>query len=334
MSTFDYLLGAGIGAGANIASAYMASQTADKWNKKQYEQTEKWNQINLDYAKNAQTYATADRLRAGLSPLDVQPQAAPSSNIASSQLPDVSGVGQAGSAIQSGLQAAMKYKLDKESVEAQVELNNALKTKANNESAKTQAETLSLIGQYKTELELKRAELERLKNVNSTYKQEVEAKIAESYKRIADLESQISQRDTITPSLVSMNESTAGRNNAEAKALQSDLTFASAFDIPYSMLKSLNFNSPFGSAASDAFLVALKNKQNAQERANDMVSYQEAYRQYVNSYDAAMSVLEDEYNRYYASGSVDKGLERDFKDRRKALGKKMSFAEFVKRSKR
>lgn len=334
MGVLDYMLAAGVNAGSNIASAYMASKTADKWNRKQYEQTEKWNQINLDYAKNAQTYATADRLRAGLSPLDVQPQAAPSSNIASSQLPDLSGVGQAGSAIQSGLQAAMKYKLDKESVDAQVELNNALKTKANNESAKTQAETLSLIGQYKTELELKRAELERLKNVNSTYKQEVEAKIAESYKRIADLESQISQRDTLTPSLVSMNESTAGRNNAEAKALQSDLTFANAFNIPYSMLKSLNFNSPFASAASDAFLLALKNKQNAQEHADDMVSYQEAYRQYVNSYDAAMSALEEEYNRYFASGFVDNGLERDFKDRRKVLGKKMSFSEFVKRAKR
>lgn len=326
--------GAGISAGANLIGTAVNAYQTDKWNRKQYNQTEKWNQINLDYAKNAQTYAAADRMRAGLSPLDVQPQSAPSSNIASPQQADFSGIGAAGSAIQSGIQAAMRYKLDEDAVNAQVELNNALKSKAESEALKDKTETLAMIGKYKTELELQKAELQRVKNVNSTYKQEVEARLAETYQRIADLESQINQRDTMTPSLVALNNSSAGRNNAEASAIQNDLTFSNAFGIPYSMVKNLNFNSPFSSVASDAFLAAAEAKNRAIENADDMVSLKEAYRQYENSYQAAFDELRKDFEEAYSNGSYsDKKVSRELNDRRKMLGRKLSFKAFVKRSK-
>lgn len=328
-----FLASAGIGAGANLIGSGLNAYQISKWNSKQYHQTEKWNQINLDYAKNAQTYAAADRMRAGLSPLDVQPQAAPSSNIASPQATDFSGVGAAGSAVQNSLQAAMRYKLDENAVNAQVELNNALKAKAESEALKDKTETLAMIGKYKTELELQKAELERVKNVNSTYKQEVEARLAETYKRIADLESQINQRDTLTPSLVALNESSAGRNNAESSAIQNDLTFANAFGIPYSMLKNLNFNGPFSAAASDAFLAAAEAKNRAVEAADDMVSLKDAYRQYVNSYDAAYDEIQKDYQAAIAAGKswyTDREIFEQLSKRSKDLGRKLSFKAFVK----
>lgn len=328
-----FLGGSGISAGASLIGSGLNAYQISKWNSKQYRQTEKWNQISLDYAKNAQTYAAADRMRAGLSPLDVQPQAAPSSNTASPQAADFSGVGAAGSAVQNGLQAAMRYKLDENAVNAQVELNNALKSKAESESLKDKTETLAMIGKYKTELELQKAELERVKNVNSTYKQEVEARLAETYKRIADLESQINQRDTLTPSLVSLNESSAGRNNAESSAIQNDLTFANAFGIPYSMLKNLNFNGPFSAAASDAFLAASQAKNRAIEAADDTVSLKDAYRQYVNSYDAAYDEIQKDYRAAIAAGKswyTDRETFEELSKRSRDLGRKLSFRAFVK----
>lgn len=328
-----YLGGAGIGAASGVISSLTSAYQTDKWNRKQYNQTEKWNQINLDYAKNAQTYAAADRMRAGLSPLDVQPQSAPSSSFASPQQADFSGIGAAGSAVQNGLQAAMRYKLDQDTVNAQVELNNALKSKAESEALKDKTETLAMIGKYKTELELQKAELERLKNVNSTYKREVEARLEETYKRIADLESQINQRNTLTPSLVSLNESSAGRNNAESSAIQNDLTFANAFGIPYSMIKNLNFNGPFSAAASDAFLAVSRAKDKAIEDADDMVSLKEAYRQYVNSYDAAKNEIDKELQSALASGKswyTDREYFEKLIQRGKDLGKKLTFSKFVK----
>lgn len=328
-----FIAGSAIGAGSNLIGTAVNAYQTNKWNSKQYKQTEKWNQINLDYAKNAQTYAAADRMRAGLSPLDTQTQAAPSANIASPQQADLSGFGAAGSAVQNGLQAAMRYNLDEKTVNAQIELNNALKSKAESEALKDKTETLSMIGKYKTELELQKAELERVKNVNSTYKKEVEARLAETYQRIADLESQISQRDTLTPSLVSLNQSSAGRNNAESSAIQNDLTFANAFGIPYSMIKNLNFNGPFSTAASDAFLGAAEAKNRAIENANDMVSLKDAYRQYVNSYDAAKDELDKELQSAIASGKswyTDREVFEKLRERSKQLGKKLSFNAFVK----
>lgn len=333
------LLGSGIAAGSNALTAALSAKQAEKLNKKQLEQTEKWNQINLDYAKNAQTYAAADRMRAGLSPLDSVPQSAPAVQTANLQQADFSGVGAAGSSISSGIQAALNYKLNEQSVQAQADLNNALKSKAESETFAQDTGTMKVINEMMTDLAIKKAELENISNKNSTYYKEVETQLREAESRIRDLESQINQRDTLTPSLQALNESNVGRNNAESSALQNDLTFSNAFGIPYSMVRSLNFNGPFAATASDSFLAALKAKEAAQAKAEDAAkksdfkdssSVRQAYDEYVKSYDKAMNELEKDYNAYFASGKTDKRIEQDFKDRKRAIGKKLSYKAFVK----
>ena len=63
------------------------------------------NRRQLDFSKNAYTYATADRLRAGLSPLDTNAATTPALNMAEQQAPDYSGVAAAGQAITGGIEA-------------------------------------------------------------------------------------------------------------------------------------------------------------------------------------------------------------------------------------
>lgn len=276
----------------------------------------KLNQAQLDFSKNAISYAVADRMRAGLSPLDVEAASSPAFNMAEMQASDFSG-------IQQGVNNAVNQTLQSRQIASTESLNNALKAKAEAEKTATDTATQKALQGMQTELELQKEELTKLRNENSSYARRLEAEIALKEKQNADLQSQIDQRSTLTPTI-------AGLNNARAAEIQSDLTFADVFGVPLSFVRSFDSRSAQSSLVMDALLA--KSKQQAASVSSGKVDAAQAYRAYVADYDRSSAELQQRIKAWNLNPSHTRQEREDLARLQKELGKKLSFKEFKKRA--
>lgn len=90
MSAFSSLAPAVVSGAFGLAGVGLSSQATAANNAQLMANQNRINQQQLDFSKNAYTYATADRLRAGLSPLDAQAASTPALNVAETQAADYS----------------------------------------------------------------------------------------------------------------------------------------------------------------------------------------------------------------------------------------------------
>lgn len=276
----------------------------------------KLNQAQLDFSKNAISFAAADRMRAGLSPLDAQAASSPSFNMAETQAADFSGV-------QQGVNNAISQTLQSRQIASTESLNNALKAKAEAEKTATDASTQKALQGMQTELELQKEELSKLRNENSSYARRLEADIALKEKQNADLQSQIDQRSTLTPTI-------AGLNNARAAEIRSDLTFADVFGVPLSFVRSFDSGSAQSSFVMDALLS--KSKQVAADASSGKIDAAQAYRAYVADYDRSSAELQQRIKAWNLNPSHTRQEREDLARLQKELGKKLTFKEFKKRA--
>ena len=235
----------------------------------------KLNQASLDFSKNAYTYAVADRLRAGLSPLDAQAASTPSMNMAETQANDFSG-------IQQGFNNAINQTLQSRQIASTESLNNALKAKAEAEKTATDTSTQKVLQSMQTELDIQKEELFKIRNENSSYAKRLETEISLKEKQIADLQSQINQRSELTPTISALN-------NARTAEINSDLTFASVTGMPLSFVRSFDSRSAQSSLTMDALIT--KAKQQATNASSGKIDVFQAYRAYVADYNRAYQEL-------------------------------------------
>lgn len=153
--------------GSSLINAY-STYKANQANTKAQLQI---NREQLDYAKNSNSIAAADRLKAGLSPLDSTASETPALGAPEVQAPQVADFGQTFS-------NAIAANQNQQTIDMQRDVSNAQVAKAN-------AETQGILLQNKQVLDtmdLKVQELEEkvagLKNENSAFKERLESELA------------------------------------------------------------------------------------------------------------------------------------------------------------
>lgn len=170
-------------------------ESAERINQQQLDFAEKWNNIQRGDAHNAYSIATADRLKAGLSPLDARPANAVNADVPQLNVPeaqsyatrpiDFSGIGSAFSnAVQLGNQSAV--------ADSTVALNNAASFEKVQEGISKHINNLHDIQTLQTRIEKTKEDLQSLKydnekkNVDNTYQ------IREKEKNLSLMDEQMS----------------------------------------------------------------------------------------------------------------------------------------------
>lgn len=201
----------GIGAaiiGSGLASSAINALSTVYTNKKNIAAQKEINKQQLAYSKNAYSYATADRMRSGLSPLDTQPGQVPNLTAPQSQAPQVSDFG-------ATVASAYDAKIADRRTIAQENVSNAEVAKKAAETAAIDLENSKKVQTLSDEVSLIKEQLRNQKNLNDFQVKQLETQLREKEAVIADYESQKKQRDELTPSMKELNVSNSALNAAQ-----------------------------------------------------------------------------------------------------------------------
>ena len=142
-------------------------------------------------AHNAYTIATADRLRAGLSPIDGQPAQVANMNAAQqSPYSDLSKVGE-------GIQNAISQEMQNDLNKSTMSVNNSVASKNYAETLMAQEQMMDYINLRRERLDAKRAEYNNIKDKGSSEAQQIKNQLdiqeKELQKMIAQIDNMRSQ---------------------------------------------------------------------------------------------------------------------------------------------
>lgn len=344
------ILGGAIGA---LATRNATSKTVDaqlKMNAENIAMQRETNKMQMDLAKNAYSYSVADRLRAGLSPLDSQPMSAPQLTAPQGEAPDYSGLGEAGaffgSQFSQGINNAVQAYQQDRSVSSQVDYNNAQSADALASATGKLIDAQEKIDTYETRIATAEEKLKELKTTNSSLAERLQKQIEESQARINELNDLIKRQNAILPSQINLNnaqteqaKAVARSNNASAYEQEKTNEWSDTFRVPPSIVNSFDTKSPQSVLLYNAWLsIAEKEKKQSSLDQSDLDS---AYRSYKEQWQSARNALSQDiakYNRSAHSGSSPSGqswqdYRKELQAREKDIGRKpMTFSQFKKMS--
>lgn len=194
--------------GGAVASGAINALSTAYTNKQNIRAQKDINKQQLDYSKNAYTYAAADRLRSGLSPIDTQPSQVPNLSAPQSHAPQVPDFGEA-------ISSAYNAKIADRQTTATENVSNAEVAKKQAETAAIDLENSKKVQTLQDEVGLIREQLRNSKTLNDYQIKELESKLREREAVIANYESEKKQRDELTPSLKELNVSQSALNAAQ-----------------------------------------------------------------------------------------------------------------------
>lgn len=323
------LLGSLPAAAASVWGTMLNVSAQKEMNKANIKNQNELNRRQLDFSKNAYTYATADRLRAGLSPLDANAATTPALNMAEQQAPDYSGIAGAGQAITGGINNALDRAIQKKRLENETNFNNALVAKTTAEIENINAQTMEAVTTLQSKLNKYDAEITNLKDQHSTYAREKEAQIEQLQAQTKELLDLIKRNNALLPSQIGLNESSAGRNNAEALATQSDLSFAEKLGVPFSLIKTFDFRNPQSTLIFDSLKAKLKNNENLSEG-----TLKQLYDVMTEERDTRMAELELEYNEIFGKNPGSPRLKEILAEKKSLERLPKTFKEYKKQYER
>lgn len=225
------LIGAGIAAVSGIAGAAINAYSTDKANRDTNESNEAVNQAQIDYAnqvnekqiefnKNAYSYATADKMRSGLSPLDPQAALSPSLQMPSLTPTKFEATDAGNQIAQAGNNAVAAYNSTR-SITSEVGLNNA---KSLNTQADTVGKQIDNMEQWNTlndRIDQTREEVKKLKTENEFLADEKQSQLdtMETQRdlmrnQIEDIQSGITRQDKLAEKSLEKSDSEIQLNNA------------------------------------------------------------------------------------------------------------------------
>lgn len=306
--------------GSYISNAMTAS-SQDKANKLNYEMQNK----QLDYQKNAYSYAAADRMRAGLSPLDSEAMSSPSLGGAQTGVQ----FGDLGASIAAGSNAGINAYL----ATSQQGVNNAQSAKTTAETQGILLENQKILDEMQGRIDLMRQQYEELRNKNSSYAEELEKRIQQYDAQIQYYQAQIKNLNEVTPAQVSNLQSQTRVNNARAAEDEQTIKTADALGIPAALVRTFDTKDAQSMLVYNALTAQAQSAQNSGTR----LDYEAAYRDYVQSWHDANDNLTSEIKKWNAR-TTNTLHDRDEQERlsreRRELGSKpLTFKAFLKRVK-
>lgn len=333
------LAGSALSGGANLISniatnAYnVAAQK--KINRENIAAQKEINEAQLKYAKNAYSYAAADRMRSGLSPLDtqatslngLQAQSLQAPQAQAPQFPDF------GSAAASAIGMVQQQK----QIDSVSDLNSALRSKAEAEANGKDIENVKQLSTLRTQIDTQFEELKKLRNENSAFASRLAKDLQLSQARYDDLLSQINQRNRLTPSIEGLNNSRSVAAQEEARLTgakadyeESQNKTSTNLNIPRSILDSVQA----GNAQAMLIYNALVSSSNKRVSDYDSGDIEAAYRSYIDSYKQAKSELDAEIKQWNSNPNHSRVEREALQSRLKELGSKpLSRKEFASRIK-
>lgn len=193
-------------------------------------------------AHNAYTIATADRLRAGLSPIDGQP--AQVANMTTAQQSPYSDLSKLGEGIQSAISQEMQNDLNKSTMS----VNNSVASKNYAETLMQTEQMMDYINLRRERLEAKRAEYNNIKDKGSSEAQQIKNQLEIQEKELQKMTAQIDNMRSQTarniwdlnwystvnlPVGTSINERTLSAGLAKNIAEQSNAKEADRYRVEY-----------------------------------------------------------------------------------------------------
>lgn len=179
---------AGISALGGLAASGLNAISNSSSNAQNIREQRRINEQMIDYSKNAYTYATADRLRAGLSPIDASPAETPALTAAQAKPNDWSGIANGLSNAVAAYQNEKQLGMQKTQVDAQSYKDYAEGISAITDAAAQQA-TIAL------ELDKLRAEVARMEKENEYIPQELRENIRNLELRNKELQTLIDKNN-------------------------------------------------------------------------------------------------------------------------------------------
>lgn len=250
--------------GSGLATAGINAFSTWKANQANVSEQRRANAQQLAFAKNAYSFATADRLRAGLSPLDTQQSASPSLSAAMQSPFDV---GALSSSVVNAVSSAQRQQ--------EIDTN---KTIANAQNEKNRAETSSILIDNLTraqenQLKLldKLADIQHKGQVNDTFMQSFNEQMKLNEQTIKKMQQEIATL-----------QSTQRVNNANALQQENQNTWSESLRVPPSLLRSVSANDPQAMLIYNGLLSQWKQRQNSNQLF-DLNNQKDLYAAYQDS---------------------------------------------------
>lgn len=313
------MAGTAIGGIANALSTHFA-------NKSNVSAQKSVNAQQLDFAKNAYSYAAADRMRAGLSPLDTQAASAPQLTAPTVSPVDYGFIGDVAARSISVAQNQQQIDTNRDAVNASVAKSNAeTQSILIDNLTRYQNNLLHMLDKYK--------DIEHKSDVHDTYAEQALAEIEKTRKQIEMTQKQIEE---ITASIDNIRAQTRSVT-ASAVEKESQNDWSTALRVPPSLLKSVAAGDAQSMLIYNGLLSQWQKRQSVNNTPEDL---QASYRVYLDNYNKAKAELENDIKRYNMSWHTGKAPEnyptwQDYRqslaDRNKSLRKPLSFKEFSSR---
>lgn len=298
---------AGALVGGMISSALNMAQMGLNYaqNQKQFNYQKELNEQMRNDAHNAFTIATADRLRAGLSPLDTNSAEVPS--LSSTSQNPYSDLSSAGSAIQQGIQEHINNSINATRLRNEQNLSNAQSAKLISETLQEQANLQEFYDLKDSRLSALRSEYKNISDKGSKEAQQMANQILIQEKELAKMKEQISNLSSQTQ----RNMYDLEWYGSVGLPVGAPLTTASA---GFAMGRAIA-----NGKQSDDVISADEKRQNDAMRKQLDAQNRAGYNKYVSEYETKKKELDQKV--YRKELSVD--------DAKKILGTKMTFGRWV-----
>lgn len=307
------IIGSGVAtAGINAISTHLANRQNIKAQKEV-------NAQQLAYQKNAYSYAAADRLRAGLSPLDTQAASSPSLGAPTVSPADV---GPLADSVVSAISSAQRQ----QEIDTSRRLANA---QAANLSADTDSKLIDNLTRAQDNYVklLERYEsLQKTHNENTVFMQNFQKEMDLAQATIKELQAKVTNLSSSTRV-----------NNATAVEQEAQNNYSAGLQLPPSLLRSVSAQDAQSMFVYNGLLHAWQNRSNSDSSAG--IDFPQAYRFYKEQAEKALSDAREAYNSAKAHNFLIRGSGRSqnenkkyYTDRLKEAEKIMSYKEFLKRA--
>lgn len=310
------IVGSGIAtAGINAVSTYLANRQNVKAQKQV-------NAQQLAYQKNAYSYAAADRMRAGLSPLDSQAASSPSLGAPTVSPVDVGPLGDSVVSAVSSAQRQQEIDTNRQVASAQAaNLSADTDAKLIDNLTRAQDNYVNLLERYE--------DLQKKHSENSVFMQNFQKEMDLAQATIKELQAKV----------VNLASSTRV-NNATATEQESQNKWSEALNLPPSLLRSVSANDPQAMLIFNGLLHQWQQRSAAKQAfdLNDRKDLYAAYQDSVRRRQEEIDQTDKEIKAYNASGHKGQppyGYET-WQDYRKALAERkknmklLSFDEWLK----
>lgn len=307
------IIGSGVAtAGINAISTHVANRQNIKAQKEV-------NAQQLAYQKNAYSYAAADRLRAGLSPLDTQAASSPSLGAPTVSPVDVGPLADSVVSAISSAQRQQEIDTSRGLANAQVaNLSADTDSKLIDNLTRAQDNYVKLLERYES--------LEKTHNENTVFMQNFQKEMDLAQATIKELQAKVTNLSSSTRV-----------NNATAVEQEAQNNYSAGLRLPPSLLRSVSAQDAQSMFVYNGLLHAWQNRSKSDPSAG--IDFPQAYRFYKEQAEKALSDAREAYNSAKAhnflirgSGRSQNGNKKYYTDRLKEAEKIMSYKEFLKRA--